>query len=117
MASFMSSVHFVAAMAFFRIRAGNPELIVAGLSLVGMAFDFEENLMVTSLVADSGSLYRVRLGIMGKPASLKLMISAEIIAIGSELLTPGFVDTNSVFLTRQLNETGIPVVMKSIVGR
>ena len=44
------------------------------------------------------------------------MISAEIIAIGSELLTPGFVDTNSVFLTRQLNETGIPVVMKSIVG-
>ena len=44
------------------------------------------------------------------------MISAEIIAIGSELLTPGFVDTNSVFLTRQLNENGIPVVMKSIVG-
>src|SRR5499427_784255 len=34
----------------FRIRAGSPELIVAGLSLVGMAFDFEENLMVTSLV-------------------------------------------------------------------
>jgi sugar lactone lactonase YvrE len=51
----------------FRIRAGNPELMVAGMSLVGMAFDFEENLMVTSLVADSGSLYRVRLGIMGKP--------------------------------------------------
>jgi len=44
------------------------------------------------------------------------MISAEIIAIGSELLTPGFVDTNSLFLTRQLNENGIPVVMKCIVG-
>lgn len=44
------------------------------------------------------------------------MLSAEIIAIGSELLTPGFVDTNSVYLTRQLNEIGIPVVMKSIVG-
>src|SRR5882724_11947052 len=44
------------------------------------------------------------------------MLSAEIIAIGSELLTPGFVDTNSVHLTRQLNEIGIPVVMKSIVG-
>jgi hypothetical protein len=37
------------------------------MSLVGMAFDFEENLMVTSLIADSGSLYKVRLGIMGKP--------------------------------------------------
>ena len=51
----------------FRIQNGNPELIVAGMSLVGMAFDFEENLMVTNLVADSGSLYKVRLGIMGKP--------------------------------------------------
>ena len=44
------------------------------------------------------------------------MLSAEIIAIGSELLTPRFVDTNSVFLTRQLNEIGIPVMMKMIVG-
>jgi sugar lactone lactonase YvrE len=51
----------------FQIRAGKPKLIVAGMSLVGMAFDFEENLMVTSLIADSGSLYKVRLGIMGKP--------------------------------------------------
>lgn len=51
----------------FRIRAGKPELVVAGMSMVGMAFDFDENLMVTNLVADSGSLYRVRLGIMGKP--------------------------------------------------
>src|SRR5688572_25415091 len=44
------------------------------------------------------------------------MISAEIIAIGSELLTPNFVDTNSVYLTQQLNFIGIPVVMKTIVG-
>ena len=44
------------------------------------------------------------------------MVSAEIIAIGSELLTPNFVDTNSMYLTRQLNEIGIPVVMKTIVG-
>lgn len=44
------------------------------------------------------------------------MVSAEIIAIGSELLTPNFVDTNSMYLTRQLNEIGIPVVMKVIVG-
>lgn len=44
------------------------------------------------------------------------MLSAEIIAIGSELLMPNFVDTNSMYLTRQLNEIGIPVVMKTIVG-
>jgi nicotinamide-nucleotide amidase len=44
------------------------------------------------------------------------MISAEIIAVGSELLTPSFVDTNSMYLTRQLNELGIPVVIKIIVG-
>src|SRR5215467_9194694 len=44
------------------------------------------------------------------------MLSAEIIAIGSELLTPRFIDTDSVFLTRELNEIGIPVVMKTVVG-
>jgi nicotinamide-nucleotide amidase len=44
------------------------------------------------------------------------MLSAEIIAIGSELLMPNFVDTNSMYLTRQLNEIGISVVMKMIVG-
>ena len=48
----------------FRLRdPKKPELVVAGLSLVGLAFDLQENLMVV----DSGSLYRVRLGIMGKP--------------------------------------------------
>jgi len=48
----------------FRFRdPKKPELVVAGLSLVGMAFDLHENLMVV----DGGSLYRVRLGIMGKP--------------------------------------------------
>jgi nicotinamide-nucleotide amidase len=44
------------------------------------------------------------------------MLSAEIIAIGSELLTPGFSDTNSSYLTEQLNGLGITVTMKSIVG-
>src|SRR5215475_5657332 len=44
------------------------------------------------------------------------MLSAEIIAIGSQLLTPGFQDTNSLYLTEQLNTIGIPVVMKTIVG-
>jgi nicotinamide-nucleotide amidase len=41
---------------------------------------------------------------------------AEIIAVGSELLTPEKIDTNSLFLTAQLNLLGIEVVRKSIVG-
>jgi nicotinamide-nucleotide amidase len=44
------------------------------------------------------------------------MLCAEIIAIGSELLTPRFKDTNSLYLTEHLNAIGIPVVMKMIVG-
>jgi nicotinamide-nucleotide amidase len=44
------------------------------------------------------------------------MLSAEIIAIGSELLTPRFKDTNSLYLTEQLNAIGITVVVKTIVG-
>ena len=43
-------------------------------------------------------------------------LSAEIIAIGSELLTPQFKDTNSFYLTEELNAIGIPVVMKTVVG-
>ena len=44
------------------------------------------------------------------------MKKAEIIAIGSELLTPFRIDTNSLFLTRTLEEKGIAVVAKTIVG-
>lgn len=44
------------------------------------------------------------------------MLSAEIIAIGTELLTPDRVDTNSLWLTRQLNDLGIDVKLKTIVG-
>jgi nicotinamide-nucleotide amidase len=44
------------------------------------------------------------------------MLAAEIIAIGSELLMPRFRDTNSLYLTEQLNAIGIPVNMKTIVG-
>jgi nicotinamide-nucleotide amidase len=42
--------------------------------------------------------------------------SAEIIAIGTELLTPERTDTNSLWLTAQLNGIGIEVRMKTIVG-
>ena len=41
---------------------------------------------------------------------------AEIIAVGSEMLTPYRQDTNSLFLTGRLNELGISVAFKTIVG-
>jgi nicotinamide-nucleotide amidase len=41
---------------------------------------------------------------------------AEIIAAGSEMLTPFRQDTNSLFLTEQLNDLGVPVAFKTIVG-
>jgi nicotinamide-nucleotide amidase len=41
---------------------------------------------------------------------------AAILAIGSELLTPHRIDTNSLFITNALNAVGIDVVFKSIVG-
>ncbi|HVC00179.1 MAG TPA: competence/damage-inducible protein A [Candidatus Dormibacteraeota bacterium] len=44
------------------------------------------------------------------------MKRAEIIAVGSELLTPFRLDTNSLFLTEQLNLLGIAVIRKSVVG-
>ena len=44
------------------------------------------------------------------------MLSAEIIAVGSELLTPTKTDTNSLWLTEKLNEIGIDVKLKTIVG-
>lgn len=43
-------------------------------------------------------------------------MNAEIIAVGSELLTPYRMDTNSLYLTEKLNELGIDVIFKSIVG-
>jgi nicotinamide-nucleotide amidase len=43
-------------------------------------------------------------------------VDAEIIAVGSELLTPHRQDTNSLYLTEKLNELGVEVRFKSIVG-
>ena len=59
-------------MASYRGRRGilrlksegaSPEPIVAGINLVGIAFDYDDNL----IVAESGSLFSVPLGITGKP--------------------------------------------------
>ena len=41
---------------------------------------------------------------------------AAILAVGSELLTPSKLDTNSLFITEQLNRLGIDVVLKAVVG-
>ena len=43
-------------------------------------------------------------------------MNAEIIAIGSELLTPFRQDTNSLYLTEKLNALGVEVIFKTIVG-
>src|SRR5687768_10867471 len=40
---------------------------------------------------------------------------AEILAIGTELLTPFRADTNSLYLTARLNELGLDVIGKSVV--
>jgi nicotinamide-nucleotide amidase len=41
---------------------------------------------------------------------------SEIIAVGSELLTPYRLDTNSLFLTAELNQLGLRVIHKAVVG-
>lgn len=41
---------------------------------------------------------------------------AAILAVGSEMLTPSRIDTNSLFITEQLNLLGIEVVFKAVVG-
>lgn len=43
-------------------------------------------------------------------------MKSEIIAVGSEMLTPFRQDTNSLYITRKLNEIGVTVAFKSIVG-
>jgi competence/damage-inducible protein CinA-like protein len=43
-------------------------------------------------------------------------VNAEIIAVGSELLTPFRQDTNSLYITEKLNQLGVEVVLKTIVG-
>jgi nicotinamide-nucleotide amidase len=44
------------------------------------------------------------------------MFRAEIIAIGSELLTPSKIDTNSLLITERLNELGVDLAEKHVVA-
>ena len=43
-------------------------------------------------------------------------MKAEIVAVGSEMLTPNHIDTNSLFITERLNELGIEVQGKAVAG-
>ena len=43
-------------------------------------------------------------------------MNSEIIAVGSEMLTPFRQDTNSLYMTERLNEIGVTVAFKTIVG-
>jgi nicotinamide-nucleotide amidase len=49
-------------------------------------------------------------------AGVRPLTRAAIAAVGSELLTPLRIDTNSLFITEQLNRLGIEVVVKAVVG-
>ena len=46
----------------------------------------------------------------------KHTVIAEIIAVGSEMLTPFRQDTNSLYLTAGLNDLGVQIAFKTIVG-
>ena len=43
-------------------------------------------------------------------------MTAEILAVGSELLSSQRLDTNSLYLTQKLNEIGVEVVAKIVIG-
>src|SRR6185437_4601860 len=45
-----------------------------------------------------------------------LSMNAEIVAVGSEMLTAGRLDTNSLFITEHLNSLGIEVTAKHVIG-
>jgi nicotinamide-nucleotide amidase len=53
---------------------------------------------------------------LGRSGYHVVIVNAEIVAIGSEMLTPFRSDTNSLFLTDKLNELGVEVVYKTVVG-
>ena len=44
------------------------------------------------------------------------VVRAEVVAVGSEMLTPTHVDTNSLFITERLNEIGIDLQGKAVAG-
>jgi nicotinamide-nucleotide amidase len=47
---------------------------------------------------------------------VRVLARAAIVAVGSELLTPSKIDTNSLYITEQLNRLGVEVMVKLVVG-
>jgi nicotinamide-nucleotide amidase len=45
-----------------------------------------------------------------------VVVRAEIVAVGSEMLTPTHLDTNSLVITERLNELGIDLQGKAVAG-
>ncbi len=43
-------------------------------------------------------------------------MKAEVLAVGSELLTPFRLDTNSLYITSELNQLGVRVARKAVIG-
>lgn len=67
--------------------------------------------------AARGCTFLARAAPFSFPFSVTLLaVNAEIIAVGCELLTPYRTDTNSLYLTEQLNQLGVEVIFKSVVG-
>jgi molybdopterin biosynthesis enzyme MoaB len=85
------------------------ELFLSGPGIIGLAFTPSRAMVV----ATTNAIYRVDVADQGPPAHL---MNAEIIAVGSEMLTPERVDTNSLYLTGELNNLGVEVVAKCVVG-
>src|SRR6188472_3415346 len=59
---------------------------------------------------------RAHRGGTGRMVDVTQLSRAVVLAVGSELLTPSRIDTNSLFITDQLNRIGIDVVLKLVVG-
>ena len=47
---------------------------------------------------------------------MNILRRAAIVAVGSELLSSAKLDTNSLYITEQLNRIGVEVVAKAVVG-
>ena len=95
----------------------DAELFLSGPAIVGLAFAPSKSLI---LATNNSTATAVDVGIEGRRSdvyrSTKSVHNAEIIAVGSELLTHDKVDTNSLFITEQLNALGVEVRRKLIVG-
>ncbi len=97
-----------------RPDGAEAEVVLSGSGLVGLALAAH----APRRADHHQRAFQPRLG-RRRPAPAALiaaMMKAEIIAVGSELLTPDRMDTNSLFLTRRLNHLGIAVTRKTVVG-